>query len=834
MEGNQKIEMLERRFEREKLARKEAERILEEKALELYQANSDLHKLNESLEVQIKKRTADLNSSRVRYKKLVESANEIVFEVDRNFKLIYVNPAAYHLLLFSEEELSKITFLELVAPSHKDKVRNYIIDCLKQKITQGYLEFPVQKKNGEIIWLGQNFQLDFIEKEGELLFNGIKAMARNITDIYYAQLKLRLSEEKYRLIMENMELGFMEVDLSGTIVRVYDRFCKMTGYEEHELLGKKADDVFLPDEYKELLKEQDQNRLKGETGSYELNMITKDGSRLWVIVSGGPVFDEKGEVVGSIGIHYDISDQKKVQAELAEAKEQAEASQRAEQEFLANMSHEIRTPLNAVIGMSHLLYDTNPNEEQTEYLDIIKNSANFLHALISDVLDMAKIEAGKVEIKNSEFDILSILRTLHRTYELKTKSKGVDVILDVDPNLNTFVIGDELILNQVLNNLLSNAEKFTDHGSIVLSVKIGEKIGEDKYILKFAVKDSGQGMDDEKAKLVFQKFKQIYEKNATKTKGTGLGLAIVKELIELQGGRIYLETAINKGSTFFFDLPFEITNKTAAIQNETVFSDNVLEFKEKNILIAEDNPMNFKYLNTLLNKWHINYQHAPDGRDALELIKSHTFDLVLMDIQMPYLDGYGATLSIRATPGPNQHIPIVALTASAMVMEKDKAIEAGMEDILTKPFTPDQLKRVLNKYLTSNPINNIKIEEIPMQTSYIDDKINQQSLVDYFGDDKDFMKIVFETFLEEITSQVEEFKQFFAEENWEEIAKLGHKMKPSFAMVGLGNTEELLKSIESEIKTSGISEDIKTRIQLFINTFPSLVSLVQTENDNIK
>ena len=153
MEGNQKIEMLERRFEREKLARKEAERILEEKALELYQANSDLHKLNESLEVQIKKRTADLNSSRVRYKKLVESANEIVFEVDRNFQLIYVNPAAYHLLLFSEEELSKITFLELVAPSHKDKVRNYIIDCLKQKITQGYLEFPVQKKNGEIISL---------------------------------------------------------------------------------------------------------------------------------------------------------------------------------------------------------------------------------------------------------------------------------------------------------------------------------------------------------------------------------------------------------------------------------------------------------------------------------------------------------------------------------------------------------------------------------------------------------------------------------------------------------------------------------------------------------
>jgi PAS domain S-box-containing protein len=827
------ILLLKRRIERERQSRKEAERILEAKALELYRANVDLQKLNENLENQIKKRTADLEKSKARYKELVESANEIVYEVDVNFKLVYVNPAACHLMLYSLQELSEKTFLELVDDSYKETVKNYIIKCLKEKISQGYLEFPAKKKNGDIIWLGQNFQLEFKESDGALTFNGLKAMARDISDIHSAQLELKLNEEKYRLIMENMNLGFMEVTNDGIITRVYQALCNMTGYTENELIGKSAEEIFLPDEFKSVMHNQSLKREQGEISAYEVQIIKKDGQRLWVLISGGPIFNQKGEVIGSVGIHYDISNLKRVQTELAEAKEVAEASQMAEQEFLANMSHEIRTPLNAVIGMAHLLYDTNPSVEQIEYLDIIKNSANFLHALISDVLDMAKIEARKVEIKNAEFDIVGVLKSIHRTYELKSQGKGVKVILDLDPQIDVLVIGDELIFNQILNNLLSNAEKFTDTGYIKLSAQLKNKVEENIYMIQVSVEDTGQGMDQQRAELVFQKFKQVHDKNSSKTKGTGLGLAIVKELIELQGGTIGLNSVPNKGTTFFFELPLELTSKKINKNAEKEFDETVLQFSNIHVLIAEDNALNLKYLSTLLRKWNINYDYAFDGKEAVRISKLRRFDLILMDIQMPNLNGYEATVSIRSEFGPNQKTPIVALTASAMVIEKDKASEAGMNGVLTKPFTPDQLKRTLNKYLNKEiEKNKENADNNKMKEELIDNQINQSSLNDYFGNDVDFKKVVFETFIEEIEPQIEEFKVLLEEKKWSEIGGLAHKMKPSFSMVGLQNTELLLKSIETGIITSGITQEIENQIDVFLTNFPQMYTLVKEEFNN--
>lgn len=828
---SEEILLLKRRIERERQSRKEAERILEVKALELYTANVNLQKLNEGLENQIKNRTADLEKSRARYKELVESANEIVYEVDANFKLVYINPAACHLLLYSLQDLSEKTFLELVDDSHKETVKNYLIKCLKEKTSQGYLEFPAKKKNGDIIWLGQNFQLEFKESEGILTFNGLKAMARDISEIHSAQLELKLNEEKYRLIMENMNLGFMEVTNDGKITRVYQALCNMTGYNENELIGKSAEEIFLPEEFRSIMHNQSLRREHGEISAYEVQIIKKNGERIWVLISGGPIFNQKGEVTGSVGIHYDISDLKRVQTELAEAKEIAEASQMAEQEFLANMSHEIRTPLNAVIGMAHLLYDTNPSIEQIEYLDIIKNSANFLHALISDVLDMAKIEARKVEIKNAEFDIVGVLKSIHRTYELKSQGKDVKLILDLDPQIGVLVIGDELIFNQILNNLLSNAEKFTDTGYIKLSTELNKKVGENMYMIRVSVEDTGQGMDQQRAEMVFQKFKQVHDKSSSKTKGTGLGLAIVKELIELQGGTIGLKSVPNKGTTFFFELPFELTSKKINENSERDFDEKVLQFNNINVLIAEDNALNLKYLSTLLLKWNILYDYASDGREAVRISKLRKFDLILMDIQMPNLNGYEATVSIRSEFGPNQKTPIIALTASAMVIEKDKASDAGMNGVLTKPFTPDQLKRTLNKYLSKEiekSQENAKIEEV-----LIDNQINQAILIDYFGRDVDFKKVVFETFIEEIESQIEEFKVLLKDKKWSDLGELAHKMKPSFSMVGLQKTELLLKSIETGIIMGTITKEIESQIDVFLTNFPQTFILVKEEYNNL-
>jgi PAS domain S-box-containing protein len=829
------IELLKRRVDRERQSRKEAEKILESKAIELYKANLDLKKLNESLEFEIKRRTDDLEKSKKIYQELVESVNEIVFEVDSFFNLSYINKAATKLLLYSLEDFSKITFLQIVEDSHKEKVKSFLVHCLKEKVSQGYLEFPAIKKNGELIWLGQNFQLDFKEVEGQMMFNGLKAMARDITTIHKVQDELKLNEEKYRLILENMNLGFMEVDNQGIIQRVYQALCKMTGYSEEELIGQSATDIFIPKEFEEIFQQQKELRKNGEISSYEMQIIKKNGERLWVIISGGPVLNHKREVVGSVGIHYDISNLKSIQSELAIAKEVAELAQKAEQEFLANMSHEIRTPLNAIIGMSHLMYDTKPTPEQIEFLDIIKNSAAFLLSLISDILDITKIEAKKLEPKKHQFDLVGQLRTFQRTYELKTQSKGIEVVLEIDPDLNVLVIGDELIFNQVFNNLLSNAEKFTEKGHIRLSAKIESQTDKHQFNILFEVEDTGMGMDPKNAESIFKKFKQVHSINNTKTKGTGLGLAIVKELVLLQGGTIGLNTQLGKGTTFTVRLPFELTDIKIDQSKEKVDKLRVFEFSDYNVLIVEDNPLNYKYLSTLLQKWKINYAYACDGWEAINLAKLQKFDLILMDIQMPNLDGYQASLSIRKEFGPNQSTPIVALTASAMINEHNKAQNAEMNGVLIKPFTPEQLSNLLSDFLHNGKseeyINPLNLNNKPiMKEDLIDQEIDQNSLNAYFGDDNDFKNVVFETFLDEIEDNIAQFRDELEGKLWHELAQTTHKMKPTFAMVGLTKTEKLLKEIESEIKKNGIDSTILSKIELFNSEIPNLLIMVRNEH----
>lgn len=820
------IQLLERRVEREKQARKEAERILEEKALELYNANKELKELNETLQNEVIARTDALERSRRRYMQLVESATEIIYEADNKGHITYVNPVTCKFLQFSNEELIGKHYLELVPDSHSSIVKDFYTACLNNNEYQSYFEFPIHRKDGSTIWIGQNLQFNI---NSRAVVTGLRAIARNITDKHFAQLQLQLSEEKYRRIMENMELGFLEVDLQGNIVRAYERFCEMTGYEEMDLIGKNAAEIFLPEEFKDLMRKQEESRVEGKINSYETQLTRKNGEIFWVLISGGPVFNEHGETIGSVGIHYDISQQKKILHELAEAKQLAEASQKAEQEFLANMSHEIRTPLNAIIGMSHLLYDTSPSKEQIEYVEIIKNSANFLHTLISDVLDMAKIEARKIEVKPIPFDLVSLLRTVQRTFQLKIQERDVTILTSIDKRIDCQVVADETLLNQIILNLMSNAEKFTEKGEIEIKVEVHEIMGKSAQ-LKFSVRDTGIGMDDEKQKLIFQKFKQIHDKNTPKTKGTGLGLAIVKELIELQGGQIWVESKRNMGTTFTFLLPVGCTTtKLVDIFTNSVSAEKA-SFSGCRILVVEDNYMNHKFVSTLLSKWNINQVHAHNGLEAVEIATKQAFDIILMDIQMPIMDGYEACIKIRNSTNPNQHTVIIALTASAMIVEKSKAINSGMNDVLTKPFTPIQLEGIIRKYVIQNEKQVLEItnNKIPIGTTS-EMKINQEKLNELYADDNSFKLMVFEAFVEDIESQIEEFRVATVAQDWKEVGRIAHKIKPSFAMVGLPETESQLKEIENALKQSNFDTSVYQKINDFIELFPTLITLVDNE-----
>jgi PAS domain S-box-containing protein len=951
MDPQKEIALLKRRIEREISSRKQAEAILGKKAMELYEANTKLQQLNESLEQKISERTKELEESELRYRQIVENANDIIYRADAHGYFTYVNQTANKLLGYTNEEIIGRHFIEFVHPAWRQEVEAFYLKCRNERRVTSYLQFPVLTKTGQTIWLAQHVQ--FIENEGQiteaaavardftkrklaedelkntqlrltslisnlqsgilvedenrrivlandlfckqfgipvppemligtdcsqsaeqskhlfadpeqfildvefllkekktqvgdelLLANGRvlsrdyipvfgegKYMGhlwqyRDITEERQAAEKLRLSEEKYRGIIENMELGLLEVDNLGRIGRAYHRFCEMVGYSEEELVGKKANDVMLPDEFLPVMKQQAIDRMKGKAGVYEIQLIKKDGTRIWVMISGAPIYNQWGKVIGTIGIHYDVTAQRRLQQELFEARLRAEEAQEAEKQFLANMSHEIRTPLNAIIGMTHLLYDTEPTTDQHNFLDILKYSSEILRSLINDLLDISKIRAGKMELHNKEFDLGGLVRTLQKTFQLKLESKPVEVESDVDPRLDTLVIGDDLLLNQVLLNLVGNAEKFTSEGKIGIRASLVSRM-ENTLKVRFEVYDTGIGIPANKLDLIFQSFRQVDGDIRRRYGGTGLGLSIVKNLVELHGGTIWVESVEGQGSAFMFEIDFEDTGRpisTVVQAHKFVradFSGNV------QVLIVEDNSMNRRYLASLLKKWNVGYKMAVNGREGFEMAQAEAYDLIFMDIQMPEMDGYEASISIRSTANPNRETPIVALTASAMLSRKDKAYQAGMNDYVSKPFTPEQVFLVLEKYLQIEG----KYRTPALETSEVAEAVAEKKpdaadgldtayLQELYGDDWEYALDMFDAFLEKINDEYPLLHQLSDKKDWPATAKLAHKLKPTFPMAGLTWLEADFQKLEDQAN-KGTDE---ASIQLILNQIKEKVA----------
>lgn len=615
----------------------------------------------------------------------------------------------------------------------------------------------------------------------------------DITQRYLTTENIRKSEEKYRRIMDNMALGLLEVDNNQRITRAYDRFCKMIGYTEEELVGKIAADLFVAKGYEDVINTEQAKREHGVGSSYEMKMIKKDGSDLWAIICGSPILDENDKIVGSIGVHYDITERKLLEQELANAKQLAEEASKAEKQFLANMSHEIRTPLNAIIGMTHLLFDTQPSQQQKDYLEALKTTADFLLGLISNLLDMAKIEDGKVELKQNSFDLVGLLRATQQVFKINLGGRPINCELMIDARISGNYIGDDLLLNQILLNLIGNAEKFTQEGAINITVKI-KKEEKDKVWLEFKVADTGSGIPEEKLDLIFQKFEQV-NLQGNKHKGTGLGLTITKQLVELQGGTIHVKSKEGKGSVFTFVLPYRKVSDTSIDKKEIISA----EFKTGRILIAEDNAMNQKYISNLLNKWGLSYVIANDGKKALELAMEELFDIILMDIQMPVMDGYEAALNIRNTDNINRDTPILALTASAMADQKNKALAVGMSGFISKPFTPNHLLNTIQEFLnTSNKVNE-RLSAV---------KLNRACLNELYGDDKEYAADMFHTFLTEVVPDFNTLKTLIQSEKRESLAKLVHKLKPTLGMVGLTELEKRMFDFEDKIRQPSETEEL--------------------------
>lgn len=634
----------------------------------------------------------------------------------------------------------------------------------------------------------------------------------------FVQKALKISREKHRSVIQNLSEGIIITTLTGRITFVNKQMEKLTGYSYREMVGQTMQKLLLAPEVRQTIKETIQALTDGNSKEFILEHFHKSGASWLGNVIISPYQDSDGKIVGSVGVVTDITERKRVEQQLILAKQAAEHAKEVEQQFLANMSHEIRTPMNAVVGMTHLLYETNPTEAQKELLDSLQFSADSLTGIITNILDFSKIEANAIEFEQRTFSLSKLLQSLQQTFQLKLKDKPVNVLLHLDKRIENQLIGDSVRLNQILTNLLGNASKFTEEGTIKISVEL-IKATEKKYSLKFQITDTGIGINPEDLDKIFENFKQADAQITRKFGGTGLGLTIVKQLVELQGGTIEVQSKKRKGSTFSVVLPFQ---NSGISQNENLEKTDLKQdfykvLKNTKILIVEDNPMNQKLIVKIMELWECPYQLASSGFIALEKTREQKFDLILMDIHMPEMDGCQTTEIIRLDDhNPNQNTTIIALTAAALREEKNRALGVGMDDFLTKPFSPNQLKKNLEKWLNLEFSENLPTDK-SVNVLFEDTKdiqIDFTYLLEMSQNDEGFVREMAHIFLREIPLAMEQLTKALELNSWDIILEIAHRIKTNYMMMGMIKQQENALTIEKKIKTNLIkAEEIALLIE---------------------
>ncbi|MBC7260323.1 MAG: PAS domain S-box protein [Chloroflexi bacterium] len=852
-----------------------------------------------------------VRESQERLQDFLDNATDLIQMVDPQGRFLYVNRAWRKALGYSEAEVAGLTLPDIIHPDSMDHCMRLLGDMAAGQHNVVNVEATFITKDGRPIQVEGN--VSYRMENGKPV--STRGIFRDITERKQAEQALRESEARYRGLFDNIPIGLYRTDPDGRILDANPALLEMLGYESLEELQRvNASDVYVDPADRQ--RQQAILEREGVARAFEQRMRRKDGSVIWVLDNVRAIRDADGNIVAYEGSLEDITERKRIQEELRQAKEAAEAASRAKSEFLANISHEIRTPMNGIIGMTELALDTELTHEQREYLTMARNSAESLLRILNDILDFSKIEAGKLDMESVPFSLRDCLGDTMKALAVRAHNKGLELAMDIPPHVPDALIGDPGRLRQIVANLVGNAIKFTEQGEIVLFVDSSEET-DDEVVLQFAVADTGIGIPPERQQAIFEAFTQADSSTTRQYGGTGLGLTISARLVEMMGGKIWVESEVGVGSTFYFTARFGIQKGVSAWptaelgdmrgmavlavdDNETnrrilqgmlaswglrpvpaangrealalmrdasargepfplVITDvrmpemdgfalieqiranadiasarviilssagmpgdaarcrdlgvdgylikpvkqselldailTVMAPKEGEpcaptlvtrhairemrkhvrVLLAEDNPVNQRLATRLLEKRGHIVTVANNGREALALLERESFDVVLMDVEMPEMDGFAATAAIREREkSTGQHIPIVAMTAHAMKGDREKCLAAGMDEYISKPLKVVQLLEIVERLAAGG-----REAESAAPEPYVgaEPAFRLDAALERVGGDKDLLREISEMFLTESQTLLSQVRQAIAQGDAALLKRAGHTLK---------------------------------------------------------
>jgi PAS domain S-box-containing protein len=752
--------------------------------------SESLHRMRRRIVADERRRSEEaLKASEDRFRYTFDNSAVGIAHNDLEGRWLRVNQKFCEMIGYSREELLQKSFYDISLPDELVVEADQHARLVQGRQSSYSLEKHVRRKDGTIRWMNVTVTL---QRDCDGVPAYTMAIAQDISERKKAEEALQLANSHLDAAVRGSNVGIWEIDFpGGTYFDGRGRFINVW-----EQLGESPPSVALEaTSWMSSLHPEDRDRVVGDIrtqldgpgNDYELAYRArhKDGSYRWMLSRGTIVRDAQGKPIRVTGSRVDVTELKRIESELRQAKEEAEAANRAKDEFLANVSHEIRTPMNAVLGMTELALDTPLSGDQRQILQTVKSAADNLLRLINDLLDFSKIEAGRLELDSAPFSLRSALGDTLRALAVRAHAKGLSLVSDICSTVPDSLLGDAGRLRQVMLNLVGNAIKFTEGGEVSVRVACPDppRDTDGNVDLRFTVSDTGIGIPQDKQQKIFRAFEQEDTSTTRKYGGTGLGLTIAARLVALMGGEISVESRPGHGSTFAFTARFkpETEHPSPDLRQPAVEQPREpapVEVTPLNVLVAEDNEFNAQLIEHLLVRRGHRAVLAADGRQALGLFEKSPFDLLILDIHMPELDGFEVVEAIRRLEqGTDRHLPVVALTARSRSEDRDRCLAVGMDEFLTKPFRPDDLWSTIDRLMES------RVPATPTNDQNTQPRVDLDAatILATCGGDESLLTKMCQTFSSRMPEHLGALEQALETQDTRRVREVAHKMRGMLA-----------------------------------------------------